>query len=69
MTSGDTCLCNEGGQALAEAAQRSCGCSIPRSVQGKVGWSSEKHGIVEGVPAFQISRAVWVSFTVLPLQL
>ena len=32
-------------------AQRSCGCPLPGSVQGQVGWSSEQHGLVEDVPA------------------
>ena len=31
-------------------AQRSCGCPIPSSVQGQVGWGLEQPGIVEGVP-------------------
>ena len=33
---------NKGVEALAQVAQRSCGCSIPGSVQGQVGatWSS-----------------------------
>lgn len=35
-----------GDQALAQAVQ-SCGCSMPGSVQGKVGWVLEKPGPVE----------------------
>jgi len=31
--------------------QRSCGCPLPGSVQGQVGWSSEQPGLVEDVPA------------------
>jgi len=44
-------LPHEGGEALAQAAQRSCGCSLPGRVQGQVGWSSEQPGLVENVPA------------------
>ena len=39
------------GETLAQVAQRSCGCPLPGSVQGQVGWSSEQPGLVEGVPA------------------
>jgi len=31
-------LYSDGGEALANFAQRSCGCSIPASVQGQVMW-------------------------------
>jgi len=41
----------EGSEALAQAAQRSCGCPLPRSVQGQVGWGFEQPGLVKGVPA------------------
>ena len=41
----------EGGEALAQVAQRGCGCPIPGSVQGQVGWGFEQPGLVEGVPA------------------
>ena len=44
-------LHHEGGEALAQVAQRSCGCPLPASVQGQVGWSSEQPGLVEDVPA------------------
>jgi len=46
-----------GGEALAQAAQRSCGCPeelwlpLPGSDQGQVGWGLEHPGLVEGVPA------------------
>jgi len=49
-------LYDKGGEALAQVAQRSCGCSLPGSVQGQAGWSSEHPGLVEGVPAH--SRAI-----------
>jgi len=39
----------KGGEA--QAAQRSCGCPLPRSVQGKFGWAFGQPGLVEGVPA------------------
>ena len=43
----------EGGQALAQDAQSSCGCPwIPGSAQGQVGhWGWEQPGTVGGVPA------------------
>ena len=41
----------EGGEALAQVAQRGCGRPIPGSVQGQVGWGFEQPGLVEGVPA------------------
>ena len=41
----------EGGEAPEQAAQRSCGCSVPGSVQGQVGQDFEQPGLVEGVPA------------------
>ena len=44
-------LPHEGGETLAQAAQRSCGCPLPGRVQGQVGWSSEHPGLVEDVPA------------------
>ena len=44
-------LRHEGGEALAHVAQRSCGCPLPGSAQGQVGWSSEQPGLVEDVPA------------------
>ena len=44
-------LHREGGDTLAQVAQRNCGCPLPGSVQGQVGWSSEQPGLVEGVPA------------------
>jgi len=44
-------LYNEGGEALEQVAQRSCGCPLPGSVQGQVGWGFEQPGLVAGVPA------------------
>jgi len=41
----------ESGEALAQVVQRSCGCPLPGSVQGQVGWGSEQPHLVEGVPA------------------
>jgi len=38
----------EGGETLAQAAQRSCGCPLPGSAQGQVGQGSEHPGLVEG---------------------
>jgi len=31
--------------------ERSCGCPLPGSVQGQVGWGFQQPGPVEGVPA------------------
>jgi len=36
---------------VTRVAQRSCGCPLPGSVQGQVGWSSDHPGLVEDVPA------------------
>jgi len=44
-------LYDEGGEALAQVAQRSCGCPLPGSVQGQLGQGFEQPGLVEGVPA------------------
>ena len=41
----------EGGEALAQVAQRSCGCPLPARVQGQVGRGFGQPGLVEGVPA------------------
>jgi len=41
----------EGGEALAQVAQRSCGCTLPGSVQGQVGQGFEHLGLGESVPA------------------
>ena len=40
----------EAGEALEQAAQRSCGCPVPDSVQGQAGWGFEQLGLVAGVP-------------------
>jgi len=39
----------ESGEGLDQVAQRSCGCPLPGSVQGQVGWGFEQPGLVEGV--------------------
>jgi len=44
-------LYDEGGEALAQVSQRSCGCSLPGSVQGKAGQGFEQPGVVEDVAA------------------
>jgi len=44
-------LHDEGGEAPAEIAQRSCGCPLPGSAQGQVGPESEQPDLVEDVPA------------------
>ena len=35
----------EGGEVLAQGAQRSCGCSMPGSIQGQVGGALEQPGL------------------------
>jgi len=44
-------LPHEGGEALAQAAQRSRGCPLPGRVLGQAGQGLEHPGLVEGVPA------------------
>jgi len=44
-------LSGEGGEALAQAAQRSCGCPIPENAQGQVGRGWEQPAQVADVPA------------------
>jgi len=39
-------------ETLEWVAQRSCGCSIAGSVQGRAGWGFEQPGLVEDVPAY-----------------
>ena len=39
----------EGGEALTQAAQRDCGCPVPGSVQGQVGWGPGQPGLVINV--------------------
>ena len=41
----------EGGEALAQAAQRSCGCPIPGGAQGQAGWGFGQPGLGGGVSA------------------
>ena len=42
---------DEGGETLAQAAQRGGGCPIPESFQGQVGWGSEQPDMVKDAPA------------------
>ena len=39
----------ESGEVLAQATQRSCGCSVPGGVQGQVGWGSGQPALVLNV--------------------
>ena len=41
----------EGGETLAQVAQRGGQCPIPGHIQGQVGRGSEQPGLVEDVPA------------------
>ena len=36
----------ESGEVLEQAAQRGCGCPVPGSVQGQVGWGPGQPGLV-----------------------
>ena len=47
----NTFFYKEGGEALAQVAQRSCGCPLRGSVQGQVGRGFEHPALVGGVPA------------------
>jgi len=41
---------HEGGETLAQVAQRGGGCPMPGNIQGQVRWGSEKPDLVEDVP-------------------
>ena len=38
-------------EALAQVAQRSCGCPVPGGAQGQAGWGPGKPELVGGKPA------------------
>jgi len=61
-------LYSEDGVALAQAAQRSCGCPLPGRVQGQVGRGFEQPGLVEGVPAPGRGVGIGWSLRSLPTQ-
>ena len=54
----------EGGEALEQVAQRSCGCSLAGSVQGQVGRGFEHPGLVKGVPSHGRGGWDWMIFKV-----
>ena len=41
---------NQGGEALAQVAQRGGGCPIPGDIQGQAGWGSEQSDEAIDVP-------------------
>ncbi len=41
----------EGGEALEQVTQGSCGCPIPGDVQGQAGWGPGQSELVGGSPA------------------
>jgi len=43
-------LYSKSDEALAQAAQRSCGCPIPRGAQDQVGWGTGQPAILGGNP-------------------
>ena len=51
MLGGNSSLVLRGGEAVAQTAQRSCGCPIPSSAQCQAGGSFEQPDLVRGVPA------------------
>ena len=59
---------SEGGEALAQAAQRSCGCPIPGGAQGQAGWGFGQPGPVGGVPAHGRGVGTGWSVRFLPTQ-
>ena len=42
---------SEGGEALAQTAQRGCECPNPGGVQGWVEWAPVQHELLGGSPA------------------
>ena len=48
---------SEGNEALAQVAQRICGCPIPGGIQGQDGWDPGQPNLVGGNPAHR--RGVW----------
>jgi len=52
---------DEGGETLAQVAQRDCRCPIPGNIQGQVGRGFEQPELVEDVPA----HCRWVGLDVL----
>jgi len=59
---------SEGGEALAQAAQRSCGCPLPGRAQGQVGQGWEHPGLGERVPAHGRGGGTGWSVRCLPTQ-
>ena len=53
---------------VKKVAQGGCGCPIPGSVPGQVGWGLEQPGLVEGVPAQGRGVATRRSLRSLPTQ-
>jgi len=39
----------ESGEVLEQADHRGCGCSIPRGVQGQIGWGPRQDGLILGM--------------------
>jgi len=44
-------LYSEGSEAVAQAAQRNCGCPTPGDIQGSIGWGLGHPDLVGGSPA------------------
>jgi len=62
----------EVGEALAQAAQRGCGCPMPGGVQGQVGWGPGQPDLVPdvvvGTPACSWEGGIGQSLSSLPPQ-
>lgn len=55
-----------GGETVGQIAQRNGRYPIPGNIQGKVGWGSEQHPLVEYVPAYHKGLGLddpWKCFT------
>ena len=60
---------SEGGEALAQISQRSCGCPLPGRVQSRAGWGYDQAALVEGVPAHGREVGIRWSSRSLPTQI
>ena len=45
---------NQGGEALAQVAQRGSGCFVLGDIQSQAEWGSEHPGLEVGIPAYSM---------------
>jgi len=57
-------LYSKGGEALAQAAQRSCGCPIPGGVLSQVGWGPGQPELVGRQPFLWQRGWNWMDFKI-----